>query len=49
MNIVKVAGTLAMPWSQPCVHKVTGHTDEGESPQGWEKDAEKCIHLLFKK
>lgn len=30
MNIVKAAGTLVMPWSQPCVHKVTGHTDEGE-------------------
>lgn len=49
MNIVKAEGALMMPQSQPCVHKVSGHGDEGEPPHGWEKDAERCIHLLFKK
>ena len=43
MDAAKVAGALVMPWSQPCVHKVTGHSDEGERPHAWGKDAENAF------
>lgn len=38
MDVVKVAGALVMPWSQPCVH-----SDEGERPHAWGKDAENAF------